>query len=153
MRKEKNSPIGLHTIGIAALFLAGFFLLVTFGAKSYRNSVAVQDRDMQHRAVLAGISTAVRSFDARGAVSVTDDPDYGQVLNLADGDSGYMLRIYLADGALQEEYTPENAALNPASAMRLGEAGEFTVQLNGDLLRVHTDAGSVLMHLRSEAAS
>ena len=33
MRKEHHSRIGLFTIGITALFLAGFFLLVVFRAE------------------------------------------------------------------------------------------------------------------------
>ena len=35
MRKEQHSPVGFYTIGVAALFLAGFFLLVAFGAVFY----------------------------------------------------------------------------------------------------------------------
>ena len=46
MKKEHRSPIGLYTIGVAALFLAGFFLLVVFGAQSYRNTVAGQNGNM-----------------------------------------------------------------------------------------------------------
>ena len=94
MENREHSAIGLYTIGIAALFLAGFLLLVVFGAQSYRNTVGAQNGNMQNRAVLAGISTAVRGFDARDAVSVSEDQVFGQVLNLSDGDSGYALRLY-----------------------------------------------------------
>jgi hypothetical protein len=73
------------------------------------------------------------------------------VLNLADGDSGYALRLYMADGALLEEYTRTDAPLTPESAQKLGDTREFTVVLDGDLLRLRTDAGTVLTHLRSEA--
>ena len=151
MKDTKRSPAGLYTIGIAALFLAGFFLLVVFGAQSYRKTVGVQNGNMESRAVLAGMATAVRGFDIRDAVSVTEYPEFGQVLNLADGDSGYALRLYMADGALLEEYTRTDAPLTPESAQKLGDTREFTVVLDGDLLRLRTDAGTVLTHLRSEA--
>ena len=75
MRKEHHSPIGFYTIGVAALFLAGFFLLVVFGAQSYRNTVAGQNGNMQSRALLSYLSTTVKACDAAGAVSLTEDPE------------------------------------------------------------------------------
>ena len=53
MKEDNRSPLGLYTIGIAALFLAGFFLLVVFGAQSYRNTVAGQNGNMRSRALLS----------------------------------------------------------------------------------------------------
>ena len=149
MRRENSSPIGLTAIGIAALFLAGFFLLEVFGAQSYRDTVRVQNENMQSRALLQSLSTAVHACDARDAVSVTEDAVYGQVLNLEDGDSGYALRFYLADGALVQESSPLEAPLMPESAQPLGETGSFEAARDGSLLRLHTDAGTVLLHLRS----
>lgn len=153
MKKEHSSPVGLVTVGIAALFLAGFFLLVVFGAQSYRNTVSGQNENMQNRALLSSLSTAVKTCDSRGAVSVSEDAVYGQVLNLLDGDSGYALRFYLADGTLLQEYAPADAAPEPEAAQRLGETKRFTVSQEGGLLRIMTDGGSVLLHLRSEEAA
>ena len=34
-KEDQKSPLGLYSIGIAALFLLGFFLLVVFGAQNY----------------------------------------------------------------------------------------------------------------------
>ena len=153
MENREQSTIGLYTIGIAALFLAGFLLLVVFGAQSYRNTVGAQNGNMQNRAVLAGITTAVRGFDARDAVSVSEDQVFGQVLNLSDGDSGYALRLYMADGALLEEYSRADAAPSPEAAQKLGDTRKFAVSLDHDLLQISTDAGTVLLHLRSEAGS
>ena len=41
MNTSRSSPLGLYVIGIAALFLAGFLMLVIFGAQTYRNTVSV----------------------------------------------------------------------------------------------------------------
>ena len=149
MKKETGSSVGLTTIGIAALFLAGFFLLVVFGAQSYRNTVSGQNGNMENRALLQSLSTAVKTCDAQGAVSVSDDAGFGQVLNLLDGDSGYALRFYRFGGALLQEYAPADEPLAPESAQQLGETERFELSLEGDLLRISTDAGSVLLHLRS----
>ena len=151
MKKENSSPLGLYTIGIAALFLAGFFLLVVFGAQSYRNTVAGQNGNMHSRALLSYLSTTVKACDERDAVSILEDPEYGQILCLEDGGSGYALRIYRFDGALVEDYAADGAALNPAEAQRIGETGHFAVQQEETgLLRLETDAGAVRLHLRSE---
>ena len=150
MRKEHHFRIGLFTIGITALFLAGFFLLVVFGAQSYRNTVAGQNGNMQSRALLSYLSTTVKGYDAADAVLLTEDPEVGQVLALADGSSGYAVRIYLKDGMLLEDYAAKDAMLHPEEAQQIGMTEQFEAEkLSGDLLRLKTDAGSVLLHLRS----
>ena len=150
MRKEHHSPIGLYTIGVAALFLAGFFLLVVFGAQSYRNTVAGQNGNMQSRALLSYLSTTVKACDAAGAVSLTEDPEVGRVLVLADGSSGYAVRIYHRDGILLEDYAAADTPLRPEEAQRIGETRQFEAEKpSGDVLKLKTDAGSVLLHLRS----
>lgn len=149
MKRENRSPIGLTAIGIAALFLAGFFLLVVFGAQSYRDTVRTQNENMQNRALLQSLSTAVHACDALDAVTVMEDTVYGQVLNLKDGDSGYALRFYLSDGALVQEYSQQEAPLTPEAAQPLGETRVFEASRDGNLLRLRTDAGTVLLHLRS----
>ena len=143
MRKERHLSLGFYTVGVAALFLAGFFLLVVFGAQSYRNTVKGQNGNMQSRALLSYLSTTVKAYDAADAVSLTEEPEVGQVLALADGSSGYALRIYRKDGMLLEDYAAEEA-------QRLGMTERFEAEkLPGNLLKLRTDAGSVLLHLRS----
>ncbi|MBQ9662853.1 MAG: DUF4860 domain-containing protein [Oscillospiraceae bacterium] len=149
MREEKRSPLGLYTIGIAALFLAGFFLLVVFGAQSYRGTVAGQNGNMHSRALLSYLSTTVKAYDAAAAVSLREDAELGQVLVLADGNSGYALRIYRYNGVLLEDYAAADTPLRPEEAQRIGETGLFEAELvTGSLLRLNTDAGSVLLRLR-----
>ena len=150
MRKEHYSPIGFYTIGVAALFLAGFFLLVVFGAQSYRNTVAGQNGNMQTRALLSYLSTTVKAYDAADAVSLAEDPEVGRVLVLADGTSGYAVRIYHRDGILLEDYAAADTALRPEEAQQIGMTERFEAEkLPGDVLKLKTDAGSVLLHLRS----
>ncbi len=150
MKQDRSPSQGLFTIGIAALFLAGFFLLVVFGAGSYRSTVAARDGNMQSRAVLSYLFTAVRGHDTAGAVFVGEGPEGGSLLILADGDSGYALRIYLHDGTLVEDYAAAGAPLQPAQAQSIGSSGIFLAELSpARTLRLTTDAGEILLRLRS----
>ncbi len=153
MKKENSTPLGIYTIGIAALFLAGFFLLVVFGAQSYRNTVAGQSANMHKRELLSYLSTAVKACDSRGAVSLREDPDFGSVLVLEDGNSGYALRVYRKDGMLLEDYAADELPLRPEEAQELGETATFHAVLENGLLRIETDEGSVLLHLRGEGGT
>lgn len=149
MRKREASPLGLYTIGIAALFLAGFFLLLVLGAQSYRDTVTGQDRNMETRALLAYFAASVKGSDMPGAVAVRETEE-GPVLFIADGDTGYALRIYCRDGTLLEEYAQAEAPLAPETAQVIGKTETFSVEEGDGLWTVTTDAGRVRLHLRSE---
>ena len=151
MKKTGQGGLGLYTIGIAALFLAGFFLLVVFGAQSYRNTVGGQYRNMHSRALLSYLSTTVKAYDAEGGLRIDEDKDVGKVLVLLEGRSGYALRIYRADGCLVEDYARADTSLRPEEAQVIGTTERFEPVLTSDgLLSVNCDAGKVLLHLRSK---
>ena len=138
---------------LAALFLAGFFLLVVFGAQSYRNTVGGQNRNMHSRALLSYLSTTVKAYDAEDAVRIDEDGEQGKVLVLSESRSGYALRIYRAGGSLVEDYARADAAFRPEDAQIIGATEVFDPVLTADgLLTVSCDAGKVLLHLRSEEA-
>lgn len=148
-RSDRSSPLGFYTIGIAALFLAGFLLLVVFGAQCFRNTVAVQNDNMQTRAVLSYLATCARSNDTAGSITVFNSEN-GQVLCVADGDTGYALRIYLRDGKLVEDYGKADAALSPEEAAVIGDTETFRLQeLENGLFAADTDEGRVLLRARS----
>lgn len=150
MKREHGSSLGYYTIGIAALFLAGFLLLVIFGAQSYRSAAAGQNENMRSRALLSYIATCIRSNDAENAVSVVSTEE-GQLLSVTDTETGYALYIYLHDGDLVEEFVPAGRAPSPDDAEVIGQTDTFEItELTGGLLSVRTDEGRVLVRLRSE---
>ena len=150
MKQSDRSPLGFYTIGIAALFLAGFFLLVLFGAQTYRNAARSQDTNYQTRSLLSYLSTCVRANDTSGSEHVQNSA-YGQVLVVADGDSGYALRIYRFEGYLVEDFAAIDAALAPENAQVIGETEVFEIMTQAEgLLSVKTDAGRVLLGQRSK---
>ena len=59
-RSGNRSLLGMYTIGIAALFLVGFLLLVVFGAGGYRDTVDARESHSQQRALLSYITTSVQ---------------------------------------------------------------------------------------------
>ena len=153
MNRGKDSPVGLYAVAIALLFLIGFFLLVVFGSQNYRNTIGSQSGNMHERSLLSYLATTVKAYDARGAVWL-EEADRGQILHIADGDTGYALRIYLHDGCLVEDYAAADAPLSPDAAQVIGECTDFrALWLAEDLLRIETDAGPVLLHLRSEGGA
>jgi len=149
MKREVKNPIGFYTIGIVGLFLAGFFLLVLFGANSYRATVALQNDSMDRRALLAYFAASVKARDAQGAIGV-EDSEFGQVLVLCDGD--YTLRIYRHDGKLLEDFAAADAPLSPADAQEIAATETFRVERESGLLTVCTDAGKAVLRLRSEGS-
>lgn len=148
--RENKTPLGLYTIGIAALFLAGFLLLVILGARSYRDTVAGQSANMATRSLLSYLATAVKASDTADAVTV-ETGEEGDVLILTDAVSGYALRIYRHEGDLVEDYAAAGAPLSPEDAQIIGPTDTFRVEREReDLLRITTQAGQVLLRLRSE---
>ena len=144
---QSQTLTGLFAIGITALFLAGFLTLVVFGAKAYRATVAGQRDNNELRSQLSYISTMCKSMDASDAVTVYDSAQ-GQVLSVED-DSGYALRLYVRDGQLVEDYSPAGSDLRPEDAEVIGSTDTFSVTRNGGLLLIRTDAGQLILHLRS----
>lgn len=151
MKRSEAPSIGLFTIGIAALFLVGFLLLVVFGASTYRNTVESQTGNNETRATLSYLTAVARANDAEGAVFIRDW-NHGQMLVIRDG-SGFALRIFCKDHALWEEYGSEKRDPNPEKAQLIGETSVFTVEEEKDgLYRVTTDEGTCLLHFRSEGS-
>ena len=150
MKRTSGSSLGYYTIGIATLFLAGFLLLVVLGAQSYRNTVAEQNGNMSSRALLSYLATCIKANDSENCLSI-EDSDFGPVLVVADGTTGYAIHIYQHNGFLLEEYAKADAEPDPDSAQAIGATELFEIEeLDAGLLSVSTDEGRVLLHIRSE---
>ena len=149
MKQHGKNPILLLSVGLAALFLLGFLLLVAFGAKSYRDVVDSQYGNMDARALGAYLAASVKANDSRGALRV-EETAYGQVLVVTDRESGWALRYYRFDGQLVEDFARAVAPLAPEEAQPLGPTERFSVDCGGEgLVTVITDAGRTLLCLRS----
>ena len=146
MSRERTSPLGLYTIGIAALFLVGFLLLIIFGAQVYRDTVTGQDQNNQTRALRSYLITCSRAA-APEDVQLKTSAD-GQVLVIRDSGTDYGLQIFLHDGKLVESYSRLDAQADPETAQPIAATSVFEVEkISDDAYAVTTDAGRSLIHL------
>lgn len=151
MKRNSSSTTGFFTMGVACLFLAVFFLTVIFGAQTYRNIVQGQTQNNRTRTLLSYFSTCMRNHDTAGAIRLYEE-DGMTVLAIADGDSGYGLRLYQYEGCLVEDYGQLEAALYPAAAQVIGETESFWVEkVDENTYTITTDEGKVLLRARSAA--
>ena len=143
--RENSSPLGLYTIGIAALFLLGFLLLIVFGAQVYSDAVSGQDRNHETRALRAYLVTAAQPA-AEEDIGVREDGDL-EVLTIREHGTVYGLQIYQEDGMLMEYYGRLDADLPADGAQQIARTKTFEVdQIDEGLFTVTTDAGRTLLH-------
>ncbi|MBQ6621412.1 MAG: DUF4860 domain-containing protein [Mogibacterium sp.] len=147
MRKEHRSMIGFYTIGIVALFIAGFMLLVVYGAHTYRDTVQSQNANSEMRSVFAYLQASVQGH-GEDDIRVEQDPAAGTVLVIPESGTAFGQRIYLYEGQLINDYSRLDRELRPAEAQVLGPAEFFEItEGDGGLITIRTDAGQVLLHL------
>ncbi len=141
--------VRFFTMGVAAVILAVFFLLIILGATAYCGTVAGQEKNNSDRALVSYVLTNVRAGDAKGAVRVYT-VNGAPVVAVEEEGSGYGIRIYQYEGKLMGDYGRLDGALNPKTALAIGETKIFRVEsLGDDIYRVTTDAGRALFHVRS----
>ena len=139
-------------MGIVALFMAGFLLIVIFGANIYKDTVESQNDNNNTRAILSSISSLSRS-QSPGDIEVADDDTYGQILLVDEEGTDYAQKIYIYDGNLVQELARRDAGVNPDDAQVIGETSKFEIDKKGDeMLIVSTDAGEVMIHSGKEDA-
>ena len=150
MKQNGKNPILLLSVGLAALFLLGFLLLVAFGARSYRDIVDSQYANMDARSLGAYLAASVKANDTLGAVDA-EDSEYGRVLVVTDTSTGWALRYYLYDGWLVEDFAQSGTPLSPDLAQPIAPTGSFSAERTGSgLWTVTTDAGRTVLDIRSE---
>ena len=149
MKHSGKNPITAFAVGVVALFLFGFLLMVVFGAESYRAVVDSQYDNMDARGLSAYIAASVRANDCDGAV-IAEDSSYGPVLVVTDKSSGYALRFYHCEGELLEDFAPAGAPLAPEEAQTIASTESFSIDQPAEgLFEIRTDAGRTLLSIRS----
>ena len=131
-----------------ALLLISALLLTVFGATVYEKITLRRDGNNALRSTLAYVQTRVQAADGAGDISVTESGE-GSVLSLAEGDSGFVTRIYLSGGMLCEELNRAASPLTPELANALTAAESFSVEKEEGLLRITVDGHRALIALRA----
>lgn len=148
MKQEGTNRSGISMIVITVFFLGCFLTLILFGTGIYRSVADAHSHSSSRRALLSYLLTVsrVNESDIR-----TEDGEFGTMLVIADGDTGYAVRIYAADGHLLEDYGKLGGKLYPDAASAIAETDVFEVQtVRPGLLEVTTSEGTVFLHTGQE---
>ena len=149
MQRSADRATPAFSLALFALMLGCILWLTALGAGLYGRLAASRSANDQVRATLGYLVTRVRSSDAGGAVRVEEGPE-GDMLILADRESGYETRIYLSDGWLVEQLCAADAATDPAAAQPVAQAESFSAQwARSTLLQVTLDGKTADAALRS----
>lgn len=140
------------TVALFALFVVALLLAILAGTGVYRALRAADGAASGERLSTSLIANAVRATDAAGSVSAAEGPEGPSLVLTEHLDSGdYQTRFYLYRGFVVQEYALADAPLAPDAATPVVESASFSFELDegSGLLRVSTDAGEVLVALRS----
>lgn len=146
MKQERRTWSGMSTIAITVFFLVCFLSLILFGTNIYRGVAESHTGNNNRRAVLSYLLTISRTNEADVKA---EEGAYGDMLVIADGDTGYSTRIYQYEGSLVEDYGRSGGELYPSDASRIADNSMFEIEeISDDLLMITTDKGIVYIHVR-----
>lgn len=151
MKKESTRQFGLYALGIAAMFIGGFLMLVVFGATTYQRTVDLQDENYHTREVLSYLATSLKADQATQIYEA--EIDGRQVLVINVGDTGYANRIYVNDGNLVEDFGRIGSSLDPENASVITTNEKFEISHVNNLLVISTDEGDVKVNVRNDEVS
>ena len=144
MKKRVSGFTALYAvILIAALALTALCALLC------RTLAESRSANYHLRSTLAYTQTRLEAADTAGGVRLASGPE-GTALLLAAGDSGYETRIYLYDGALREELSPQDQPFDPEHAQILCAAESFSVTEDGGLFLIQADGMQARAALHAE---
>lgn len=138
---------------LMALFVLTVLLALVAGVQAYGAIVARgHDQDLE-RLSSALIANTVMGNDYAGAVSVGPGPEGDALVLTRTTETGsYQTRLYRYQGALLQDFVLAGAAYDPFVADELFPTEAFSFTVDGSLVTVTTDAGSVCVDLRASRA-
>lgn len=140
----------LFMIILLAVFFVALMGGLVLGVTMYRHAAQTQMETDDIRTGTGLLASYVKANDRTDALGVGEGPE-GKALVLTERlDSGvYELRIYEHEGKIVQEYSMAGTAYTPARAQELVESDTFDFSLEGNLLTIKTDQGSMGVALRS----
>ncbi len=138
------------SLALFALFICALLLTLVAGALVYSQLIsekAVTDESRYANGVLVN---SVRGADVFDAITEATGPE-GEALVLVERtDSGvFETRIYGYEGAIVQEYSPENKDFMPEDAIEIMKSSTFDFQYEDGLLTIETDEGETDIYIRS----
>lgn len=133
-------------------FLVAFFLLLAllFGTMVYGAVNETRDSANDARISLNLLANSIRIGDTMGGVDMQEGPEGNALILTEFTDMGaYETRFYQYQGDIVQEYTKAGNDFDPEEATKVIESDRFDFSLDGSILTVDTDQGSVSVALRN----
>ena len=147
MKKDQSRILDTYMLLTAVLFLAGFLMMVIFGARSYLAISSRGGESTESRLLVSYFHTLVMGNDFADAIEIRST-EYGDALVISDPD-GYEIRVCSDGEDIYEQYCAAQLPLQLEHAQKIGPSKIFEPVLDGDCLVIMTDQGRVIISLRS----
>lgn len=152
--KSKGGRIGRASSLFMTVLLAVFFIALlsglVVGVNMYRYAAQTQMETDKVRMSTGLLSSYIKTNDRENVLGVGMGPEGKSLVLTERSDSGgYETRIYKHEGKIVQEYSLAGSAYTPQRAQVLEESDSFDFKVDGKLLTVMTDNGSVSVALRS----
>jgi hypothetical protein len=152
--KSKEGRAGRASSFFMAVLLAVFFIALLsgliVGVSMYRYAAQTQMDTDKIRMSTGLLASHIKTNDRENVLGVGQGPEGKSLVLTEPADHGaYETRIYKYEGKIVQEYSLAGSAYTPQRAQVLEESDSFDFQVDGKLLTVTTDGGSVSVALRS----
>lgn len=134
-----------------ALMLVTILVLSSVGGGMFRSVTENRAANMGKRSSLSYVAARIAIADESGALSV-EHGGGGDVLIFDEPyiNNGYETRIFLRDGYLVEEYTPDDEDGVQTVSQTVGETDRFEVSIDEKAVTVATGEGTRVLALHAE---
>jgi len=141
----------LFTVLLLGLFFAALLVALAVGAHVYNKVEDSKQRADEMHVQSGFMANIVRMNDSASAIKRGEGPE-GPALVLVEAlDTGtYETRLYLSGGQVVQEYAIAGRDYRPADAVPLFASNTFDFSLEGGLLSICTDSGTINVALRSD---
>lgn len=135
-KRNKSVVDFMFIIALFGTFIITGLVVVLFGARVYRATVAKMDANYSSRTALSYVTEKVRSHDFADGADVVDTIDNGVALVLKDkiNDRTYVTYMYVADGMLKEFTAAQDYDFKYNQGTDILALKEFAVTKEGDAL-------------------
>ena len=135
-KRNKSIMDFLFILALFGAFAITGLLVVLFGSKVYKSTVAKMDANYASRTALSYITEKVRAHDFTGGIEIQEGEGDDSVLLLKDkvNDKTYVTYMYVAEGMLKECTVSEDYDFNYDTGTDILKIHKFAVDETDDAM-------------------
>ena len=149
--RSQNKVDTVFVLMIFCIFAVSVLLVLMLSGSTYQNIIETSRDGQNERIALSYIRTKVRNTDTANSVNVSDFNGL-PALSLEEvfWDTTFVTYIYLYDGWVHELFHERGQNFLPRDGVPVIRADSLSFEeVEGGLIRVATDVGSLLLYPRS----